>query len=585
LSEGTGLKETQSMPASARRSKLSVLLPVALTALVYLGSAGHRAIIDYDEGYYVRVAQEMSLRGDWVTPYANGVRFLEKPPLMYWVTAASFRILGYTEFAARLPTAIAVIALVWVVVLMARRAAGERAAVIAGLCLSCCVGTFLFTREALHDIWLVLFITLSMHAFLGWRLDPGHSRARALLFYAAMAGAAMTKSLVGIAFPAGIVVLFFLLARERPKLRDLHLMAGLSFFLLLTVPWHWLAAVRNEGFLWSFFANEQFLRFLGRHDPPIVWSVSLTTFWALIPVWFFPWTAFLPAAYVAGRRPAAPSERALVLLVLAWLAIILGFYTVSGRLEHYAFPVLPALALLVGLALSRNEGSRAVSRAFRGLAFFGAAFLAVGLLAGAWLIAGGNQVPAAGRSDMISQTDFSILGEMPAEVRQNLVAPALWTVAALAFTFPAALWYESRGKRMQAIGAVVAAMVLVCGMIHWSLILCEDMISSKKFALALARESVPGDRIVVVGDLESANSISFYQPLPVQVFDGVANSLIPGLKYKDAPKVVLSRAEFDAIWQSQGRAFALGSRDRISGLNIQGRESLNVLDRVLIRNH
>ena len=164
---------------NAAWNKLAVLLPLILTAAIYLSSAANRAVIDYDEGYYSQVALQMVERGDWVTPYANGVRFLEKPPLMYWATAASFKIFGVSEFALRLPTALGVIALVWIVTLMARRASGPRTAMIAGLCTACCVGTFLFTRESLHDIWLVLFVTLALCAFLDWYLDPRHSRGRA----------------------------------------------------------------------------------------------------------------------------------------------------------------------------------------------------------------------------------------------------------------------------------------------------------------------------------------------------------------------------------------------------------------------
>ena len=112
--------------------KLSMLLPLLLTAILYLASTTGRAVIDYDEGYYAQPAQRMAEYGDWVTPYANGVRFLEKPPLLYWITALSFKIFGINEFALRLPTALAVIALVWLVMLMARRAFDASAALIAG---------------------------------------------------------------------------------------------------------------------------------------------------------------------------------------------------------------------------------------------------------------------------------------------------------------------------------------------------------------------------------------------------------------------------------------------------------------------
>jgi 4-amino-4-deoxy-L-arabinose transferase-like glycosyltransferase len=573
--------------SAGSRSKFMRWLPLLLAAVVYISTTSGRAVIDYDEGHYSQVALQMVERGDWVTPYDNGVRFLEKPPLMYWLSAASFLAFGINEFALRLPTALGVIALVWIVMRMARRAAGAQAAFIAGLATAFSAGTYLFTRETLHDIWLVLFIALAMHAFLEWYHDPKHSLGRALLFYASLAGAVMTKSLVGVAFPVGIVVLFFLLARERPKRRTLHVLPGTLLFLVLALPWHWLAAIRNTGFLWSFFGNEQFLRLIGKHDPPIVWSVPLLTFWALNLIWFFPWTVFVPAAIVAGRKPGNGNQRALVRLAWAWAAVILGFFTVSGRLEHYVLPALPPLSLLVALALSQTEEQKAVRWAFRVLAILGLMILAAGIGFAVWMAVTGHSIEgsAIARTDVISETDFSILAEMPAAILRQLTRPAAVTILSLAVGFLFALHFENRRRRTLAVVAVSAVMMVVCGMTQWSLIICEDMISSKKFGLAVAREALPGNHVVVVGDYESANSISFYQPLHIEVFDGVAYSLIPGMKFPDSPRIVLTKDEFAALWSAGQRTFVLLPKTRLNELNLKGLVVLEVMDRILIRNH
>jgi hypothetical protein len=119
---------------------------------------------------------------------------------------------------------------------------------------------------------------------------------------------------------------------------------------------------------------------------------------------------------------------------------------------------------------------------------------------------------------------------------------------------------------------------------QWSLVICEDLVSSKKFALAVAREARPGDHLVVVGDYESANSLSFYQPLRVEVYGGLAYALIPGMRYADAPRVVLTRPQLEALWRGSGRVFALVPKARRAELGLDGPELLRVLDRVLIRN-
>ena len=567
-------------------SKRSILLPIILAGIIYIFSTTGRAVIDYDEGYYAQAARHMAESGDWVTPYANGVRFLEKPPLLYWITAASFKIFGINEFALRFPTAIAVMALVWIVMLMARLVSNRQTVLIAGLATAFSAGTYLFTRETLHDIWLVLFITLALYAFFRWHLDPQHSLRSALLFYAALAGACLCKSLIGVAFPVMIIALFFLFLRRWPEWRAFHILPGSLLFLVISVPWHLLAEIRNRGFLDFFFIGEQFLRFFGQRDPPVLWSVPLVTFWALVLVWFFPWTAFLPASFSSARKSADSGQRALVKLAIAWVVVILGFFSFTDRLEHYAFPALPALSLLVAIALGETGESKSIRWAFRGLAILGILILVAGIGAAVWFYYGpGIDFAASGPTDRLSEADFSILAEMPKSLIMDLFKPAAVTAAAAAIGFGVALWFENRRKRLHAAMSVAAVMMVICGMIHWSLTICEDLISSKKFAVEIAQTARPGDRLVVVGDYESANSLSFYQPLHVEVFDGVAYALVPGMKFPDAPKIVLTREEFVTAWRSKVRVFVLVPETQRDCLNPAGKEMMHVLHRVLVRNH
>jgi uncharacterized protein YqgC (DUF456 family) len=266
--------------------------------------------------------------------------------------------------------------------------------------------------------------------------------------------------------------------------------------------------------------------------------------------------------------------------------IILGFFSLTDRLEHYAFPVLPALSLLIAGAFDRAEGSRSIRWAFRALAILGVLLLALGICAGIWFAAGhGFEFAGAGPSNRLAEADFTILADMPAPVLKSLLKPAAGTIVVLAAGFAAALWFEQKRRRMHAVICLAVVMMAIGGMAHWSLSICEDLISSKKFALAVAQVARPGDRLVVVGDYESANSLNFYQPLHVEVFEGLAYALVPGMKYADAPKVVLTKEEFTAAWHSGTRVFALVPRARMDALNPAGIEMLSILQRVLIRNH
>ena len=555
-----------------------VFLPIVLSFIIYFASTTSRAVTDYDEGFYAQAAQHMVESGNWVTPYANDVRFLEKPPLLYWVTAVSFKIFGINEFALRLPTAFAVMALVWIVVLIVRKLSDERAALAAGLSTAFSIGTYIFTRETLHDIWLVLFITIAMYAFLNWHLDSRHSLKPALVFYAAMAGAVLCKSVIGAVFPLGIAVVFFLLSKKCPKWRTLHVLPGFLLFSLLAVPWHWLAVIQNKGFLEYFFVSEQFMRFWGKHE--IVGSVPLAVFWVLVLVWFFPWTAFLPAAFAGARKNPDENQRILFKLASAWAIVILGFFSVSARLEHYVFPAIPALSLFVGVALHNNDESKSVSWAFRGLAVLGILLAVIAAATGIWFATGrdfgslwANPLERAG------STDFTIMASMPPEIIRELIHPAWITIASIALGFGIAFRFEVHRRRVHALMCVAVVMAVIFGMTNWSLRICEDLISSKKFALAIEREAHTGDRLVVAGNYESADSLNFYQPLQVEVVDGVAPTF-PG-----DPGIVLTKREYLALWRSPERVFVLTPINRIDELAPEGTEIMTVYNRTLFRNH
>ena len=225
-----------------------------------------------------------------------------------------------------------------------------------------------------------------------------------------------------------------------------------------------------------------------------------------------------------------PRQRSLMLLSLAWVAVILVFFSVSARLEHYVFPALPALAILVAVALSRTEDSQSVKWAFRSLAILGMMVLAAAIGVGIWFVATGHSFGSSPRTttDTAYDSDFSILAEMPAVIQWNLLKPAAVTVLALAIGFWAALRFEIAAPA-DARGHERRRRHDDC-LRHDSLepdhLRRPDLV--KEVRRGSRREARPGDRLVVMGDYESANSLNFYQPLHVEVFDGVAYFLDPG---------------------------------------------------------
>ncbi len=577
-----------------RRSQLVLLLPVVLAGAVYLGTAGGRAVLDADEALYVHAGQQMLARGDWVTPWVNGVRFLDKPPLLYWLLAGCYRLFGENEFAAHLPPVLAVLATTWLLVRMGGRAAGPRAGVAVGLAFSLCAGTYLFTRETLHDGLLVFFLTLATEAL----LLAAVSRRRwapALLFGVALGGALLSKGLVGVLFPCATALLYALASPkdERPRLRVVPALAGAGLFCAIALPWHVLVEWRNPGFLRHYVWNEQILRFVNRREPADFDSLPLPVFFGLLVVWFLPWTAFVPAALRRGDgsgdhalRAADHAFRATRRLAFVWLGVMVEFFAVSARLEHYAFPLLAPLSLLVGLALARGgeerTASRSVGRGFAALAVFGLV-AALAALVLAWVVL---QLPAAaaGARPLESYgTDFGPLSDLPAAVRSRLVAPAVVVAAALAIGFVGAWRLARRGRSWSAVLALAGAMLVFDVCVHWSLGICEDVVSSKRFGLVLDHSVSGSDRVVVVGDYETANSLSFYQPRPVLV-DGSAPTLAAGLAFPGAPPVLVTPERLRSLWAAPGRTFVLGPEQAVEALALGPACLLaRSSDRVLVR--
>jgi len=560
---------------------LCFALLVLLISLTYLYTASGLAITDDGDALYANIARQMAKSGDYVTPYADGVRFLDKPPMMYWLMATSFRMFGFNEFTARLPSALAVLGIGVLLFLFGIRAGSYSSGVIAGLATALCVGTFLFTRVVFPDIVFVFFLTLSLYAFLEWYSNESNSLVPALLFYASLAAAVLTKSLIGLVFPAATIGLFLFGARDFSRLRRCHFWKGLLLFLALTLPWHVLAVQRNPGFLWHFFVNEQFLRFVGKRQPVDYESISLLIFWLLVLLWLFPWSAFFPAIRHLLHRPDRHGIRnsPALWLCVSWAVVVLIFFSMSTRIEHYSMPIFPPLALLIALALTPerlpdqiadNKRRRSVARSFVFLGLLGGIMAVLLIAAGVWggLFSGKSLSSVAGGRLHAYQYYFAPLFEMPPQILDRLKIPLVGTLAALAAGLLGAWWVNRQGMRMEAVFLLSLMTTAFCFFTFQSFGICEEVLSSKQFGQELNRLYRAGDSVIVAGDYEIANSMSFYMPVDLEIYGGTAAVLQWGLRFPDAPARILSRAQLEQRWNGPQRTFVLVTDDRINSLGL-----------------
>ena len=320
------------------------------------------------------IARNMLVSGDWVTAHIDKIAFLEKPPMIYWSMAVSYEVFGVHDWVARIPMALATMALCVVTAAFGVWAFGKREGLYAGLCMSTCLGLFLFTRVLIPDVMQAFAIALALWAFMrALDEEEPHPRLWAIVMAASLGVGLLLKSLIGVVFPWAIGLIYLFLTRQLFSAwtwKRLHPFSCTLIVLLIAAPWHILAALRNppyfvftlhsgpgqyHGFLWFFFINEQLLRFLNLRYPRDYDTVPRLYFWLFHLAWLFPWSVYFPAVAKLSFKPTDRAGKTR-LLALCWAGFILVFFTFSTTQEYYSMPCYAAFALLLGSAMAMGGG-------------------------------------------------------------------------------------------------------------------------------------------------------------------------------------------------------------------------------------
>ena len=401
----------QSTQATKPKGSLPVaavwLLLLAVFASIYLAALHTPPLLDDADAAHAQAAAHMAETGDLVTLKVNGIRYLEKPPLPYWIVAGFYKVLGENSFATHLPNALAVLGCAWIAWLWCRRAWGDRAGLYAALGTLTACGPFLFTRFYIPEALLSFLLLLALFCLL-----TGLESRRPGRFYiawAALALATLTKGLIAPVFFIAAVVPLLLLSGQWRRWRQLKPITGLLLFLAIAAPWHILAGLRNpdqghpvgnvptlgnvHGFWYFYFLNEHVFRFLGTRYPHDYNRLPFAAYWLLHLVWIFPWSLFFPAAIVIAWKTrhswmqhlrkdsgqtvdfyldyAARQDVANYVFGLkfktrtAWLlglfaAFTLIFFSLSTNQEYYTWPAwVPLIMLTSGMLAGIEEAAEA----------------------------------------------------------------------------------------------------------------------------------------------------------------------------------------------------------------------------------
>ena len=547
--------------------------------------------MDDVDAVQAQIARNMLASGDWVTARLDGVAYLEKAPLVYWIIAIFYKIFGVYDWAARIPIALSVMALAWLTAAFGTWAFGKRAGLYAGLCMATCIGIFLFTRILIPDVTLTFTTALAMWAFLrSLDEEEPHPRFWAFVMAASLGVGLLLKSLVGVVFPVAGALIYLFLTKQLFALRTWQRLKPISGFfvaLLIAAPWHILATLRNppyfslslhsgpgeyHGFLWFYFINEQFLRFLNLRYPRDYNTVPRLWFWLFHSLWLFPWSVYFPAITKLSYKPVDRAGR-VRLLALCWTGFLLIFFTFSTTQEYYSMPCYPALALLLGSAMATGgEWIRRGTRVLCGVAGVAAVACFAIFVAVRNLPTPGDISDALSRHPSVYTLSLGHMLDLTFDSFAYLRLPLL--VAAIAFLAGALGTFRWLGQRAFLTTALM--MVLFFHAARLALVVFDPYLTSRPLAEAIL-QSPPG-KLIVDHPYYPFSSLIFYTNSDVLILNGRYNNLEYGSYAPGAPNVFIDDARFKSLWLDSQCYYLVAYPKELSRFeNLVGRNHLNLL--------
>ena len=536
--------------------------------------------MDDVDAVQAQISRNMITSGDWVSAQLDGVKYLEKSPLKYWMMAVSFLVFGPYDWAARIPVSLAAILLCWLVARMAGRAIGSRAGMYAGLSLATSIGLWLFTRILIPDVVVTLSIGFAMWSFFrALEQEERNHRAWALAAWASLGVGLLLKGLIAALFPFGTALVYLLITgqwRERQTWRRLSLISGVLVMLAVAAPWHVMATLRNppyfdftmhsapgeyRGFFWFYFFNEHILRFLNLRYPRDYNTVPRPLFWLFHFAWFFPWSAFFFRAFKLQYRGPDSASR-MRLLCLCWIGVVMGFFTFSTTQEYYSMPAYPAFAILIGSAMA-EAGDRAWKLSTRVVAVVAAlAFVAIsGLLIASW----GYPTPGDISQALAKNTsDYTLaldhMGDLTISSFAYLRIPL--AMAGLAVLIGAiGGWFLQRQK---AAVALAIMMVVFFEAAREAMIAFNPYMGSEPLAQALNK--APAGDLIIDNPYYEFSTLFFYTNRTALILNGRVNNLEYGSYAPGAPHIFISDADFVERWRSPHRWYVASEDEKAEHL-------------------
>jgi 4-amino-4-deoxy-L-arabinose transferase-like glycosyltransferase len=569
--------------AAGRAAGVGVLLVVALAALLLGPGLGWAPFDDPGEGQHAQIAREV-LGGSWLTLRLNGVRYFDKPPLLYWLTAVAFSLFGFTEGAARLAPLLGALLAVTATTLLGARLLGPRGGALAGIALLSCALFVAFARYVRPESLFVASIAWGFAGLLIQLRGPGlvisarlasdcgspggprtppsaDTRGWAVLGCAALGVAALAKDPLGLLGPLAAVALAAWAAGRLRPLGAWLPPLGVALMAVIGLGWYALVAVLEPAFLWYTVVDNHVLNVARmRQFPDEDVPLSALEFMAAAGFGAFPWVVAAAVAVGALLRRRAwrePAEMPWVALAI-WAVGVLALFTLSPfKLPHYGLPAYPALALLAARAW-RDATPRPRGLIGAHLVLF--AVLGAGC---AWAAAGDGRAfteTVFGVSDVYSRKEAAWGQASPYPAWASLRPLLTWSGAVMLGGGAALAWAAARRSARAGAVTVAVVMLLLAPVVAMGLAVTADARAVRVMAAEIRARLQAGDVLVVEGPIENAGAIEFYSGYRPVLLDADRSVLGIGATFPDAAETFWSAPRFVEAWAGRRPPYLLTTR-------------------------
>jgi 4-amino-4-deoxy-L-arabinose transferase-like glycosyltransferase len=536
------------------------------TVLIGLGSYG---LLNNNEGLYAEIPREMIASHawrSWVIPHLNGLPYMEKPPLLYWLTALSFLLFGVSEWSARLVPAVSSLACVALLVWFGKSIHRPQAGRLAALMFVTGFGVFAMSRVLMFDMLLTALLAAALMFSYHY---AEQARLRWLLWaYAFLGLAVLAKGFVALIL-FGLVITAFEISRAR-GVREFIRNCGrwldlraLGMFVLVAAPWHVAASLTEPAFAWFYFINEHVLRFLGRREPHDYYAGAWWYYLPRMVIYLFPWSLLLPLVIVGskkgqkqknGLRPdasfALPSSNLAGLetnaapfapdlqrfLLVAWLLPLAFFSISSAKANYYLVTVMPFAALHLAILVEARGLPQSRLRALPGIL--------IGACATAGYAVFVLRPPSA--------SGITFLGLSEGE----FISGALLALALLAIACALLAWRSVKAGILSYLALPIFSMALLAV----AIVPLEPQISARPLAQYL-QQTQAGRQVYLYRNFEELSSLPFYLKQTVPVIDSKSADLFWGDRLRPGNRSIVSSAQFAEKLSQQPVAVVVMNRE------------------------